>query len=326
MLVVAIAVGAAVLPVPAGATGTRPLVATASAQAVRLTYSMPDSLAQSPILDGGGPVSEATGDSTGRAVTFASLPFPGETAVFFPGAMAAATTGVRPPTGYPFYARADYPTTPQSDVVDPSGTYVLRTRAERGKADGQAALQLIDDGADSVSRSSAATHVTLDDQGNATVVAETESWGLSLAGGALTIASVRSRSTSTYQQGNDQPVVSRELVIEGAEAFEHSVTIDRDGVHGDNAYFARAPFVDGSRILNDALQQAGISVRTVSGSADRSGSADVLEITSHHPVPVPGNPNGTLIWRVGGVTTGIDLGPPGDSHASPCHAMSRENP
>jgi hypothetical protein len=316
MLVVAIAVGAAVLPVPAGATGTRPLVATASAQAVRLTYSMPGSLAQSPILDGGGPVSEATGDSTGRAVTFASLPFPGETAVFFPGVMAAAT-GVQPPTGYPFYARADYPTTPQSDVVDPSGTYVLRTRADRGRADGEAAVRLIDQGADSVSRSSAATHFTLDDRGNATVVAETESWGLSLGGGALTIASVRSWSTSTYLQGNDQPVVSRELVIEGAKAFEHSVSIGSDGVHVDNAYFARAPFVDGSQILNDSLKQAGISVRTMSGSADRSGSADLLEITSHHPVPVPGHPKGTLIWRFGGATTGIDLGPRGDSHAWP---------
>ncbi|HKN90167.1 MAG TPA: hypothetical protein VJ622_07790, partial [Acidimicrobiia bacterium] len=63
---------------------------------------------------------------------------------------------------------------------------------------------------------------------------------------------------------------------------------------------------------NDALNQSGITVRTVSG--DGSGSADVLEITSHQPVPLPGNPKGTLVWRFGAVTTGINLGPPGDSH------------
>ena len=304
------AVGAAVLPVPAGAAGIRPLAATASAQVVRVTYTMPGSGAVGTLLDGGGPVSEATGDSNGRAVTFASLPYPGETALFLPGVLAAAA-GLPAPAGYPFYARADYPTAPQSEVVDPSGTYVLRARADRGRADGEAAIQFIGEGADAVSRSSSATHFTLDDRGDATVVAETQTWGISLGGGALTIASVRSRSTTTYLQGNDRPVVSRELVIEGARAFRQSVSIQPDGVHVDDK-FAQGPFRDGSHLLNDALNQSGITVRTVSG--DGSGSADVLEITSHQPVPLPGNPKGTLVWRFGAVTTGINLGPPGDSH------------
>ena len=92
---------------------------------MRVTYTMPGSGAVGTLLDGGGPVSEATGDSNGRAVTFASLPYPGETALFLPGVLAAAA-GLPAPAGYPFYARADYPTAPQSEVVDPSGTYVLR--------------------------------------------------------------------------------------------------------------------------------------------------------------------------------------------------------
>ena len=302
---------AAVAPAPAGAADSRPLVATASAQAVRVTYTMPDSAAVATLFDGGGPVSEATGDSTGRAVTFASLPYPGETAVFFPG-VTAGGTGVHPPVGYPFYARADYPTTPHAEVFDPSGTYDLRADVGRGRADGEAALQFIGEGADSVSRSSSATRFTLDDRGNATVVAETESWGISLGGGALTIASVRSRSTSIYIQGSDQPVVSRELVIDGARAFRQSVTIAPDGVHVDDKV-ARAPFADGSQSLNAALKQSGISVRTVSESGDPAGSTDLLEITSHHPVPLPGNPQGTLVWRFGAVTTAINLNPAGDS-------------
>jgi hypothetical protein len=305
-----VAVGAVFLPVPAGAAGAagaQLLEATASAQGVRVTYSMPHDGAVTTLFDGGGPVSEATGDSRGRAVTFASLPYPGETAMLLPGEVAAAT-GVRPPAGYPFYARADYPTNPQSEVADPSGTYVLRAQADRGKADGEAALQFIGAGADSVARSSAATHFTLDDGGNATVVAETVSRGLSFGGGALTIAAVRSRSTTTYLRGSYGPLVTRELVIDGARAFDQSVTIGPDGVHVDRKYFARAPFADASQLLNAGLQQAGISVRTVSGSGDRSGSADLLQVTSQHPLPLPGNPNGMLVWRFGAVTTGINLG------------------
>src|SRR5205085_11649492 len=161
---------------------------------------------------------------------------------------------------YPFYARADYPTNPQSEVADPSGTYVLRARADRGRAAGEAALQFIGVGADAVSRSSATTYFTLDDRGSTTVVAQTESRGLSFGGGVLTIASVRSRSTTTYLKGSYEPLVSRELVIDGAKAFDQSVTIGPDGVHVDEKYFARAPFTDTSQLLNAGLQQAGISV------------------------------------------------------------------
>jgi hypothetical protein len=304
-------VGTGIWSEPAGAISTRPVVATASAQGIRATYTVPDYVAVATLFDGGGPVSEATGDSTGRAVTFASLPYPSETAVFFPGVMAAAT-GVQPPAGYPFYARADYPTTPKSEVVEPSGSYVLRAEADRGKANGLGTAQFIGEGADAVSRSAAETHVTIDDDGNVTVVAESANSGLSLGGGALTIASVRSRSTSTYQQGSDKPVVARELVIDGARAFKQSVTIGPDGVHADDET-APLPVGEGTKNLNEALKQSGITVRTVSGDTEAPGSADFLEVTSKHPVPVPGNPQGTFVWRLGAATTAISLGPASDA-------------
>jgi hypothetical protein len=307
-----VAAAAGLRPAPAGATGIRPVVATASAQGIRATYSMPGYVAVSTLFDSGGPLSEATGDSTGRSVTFASLPYPGETAVFFPGVMAAAT-GVQPPAGYPFYARADYPTTPKSEVADPSGSYDLRAEADRGKSNGLATAQFIGEGVDAVSRSAAETHVTIDDDGNVTVVAESANWGLSMGGGALTIASVRSRSTSVYKQGSDRPEVTRELAIEGARAFKQSVTIGPDGVHVDDKS-APAPIAEGSKNLNDALKQSGISVRTV--SAEGAGSADLLEVTSVHPVPVPGNPQGTFVYRFGAVTTAISLGPASDTDVS----------
>jgi hypothetical protein len=311
-------IGAGLWPSGVGAMVMLPVVATASAQAVRATYSVPDYVAVTNLFDGGGPVSEATGDSTGRAVTFGSLPYPGETAVFFPGVL-ANTTGIQPPTGYPFYARADYPTTPKAEVADPTGSYVLRAEANLGKANGLATAQFIGEGPHAVSRSAAETDVTIDDGNNVTVVAESASWGLSLGGGALTIASVRSRSTSVYKQRTDRPEVTRELVVDGARAFKQSVTIGPDGVHA-NDQSAAAPVGDGTKSLNEALKQAGISVRTVSG--DGPGSADVLEITSEHPVPVPGNPQGSFVYRLGAVTTAISLGSDRDVSASNSDAAS----
>jgi len=307
-----VAAGTGLVPSPAGATGTRPVVATASAQGIRATYTVPGYVAVNTLFDGGGPVSEATGDSTGRSVTFASLPYPGETAVFFPGLVANAAH-VQPPAGYPFYARADYPTTPKSEVVDPTGSYDLRAAADRGKANGSANAEFIGEGADAVSRSAAETHVAIDDAGNVTVAAESANWGLSLGGGALTIALVRSRSTSVYKQGADHPDVSRELVIEGARAFRQSVTIGPDGVHA-NDHEAPAPIGSGTKNLNDALKQSGLSVRTVSGEG--AGSADLLEVQSVHPVPVPGNPQGTFVYRFGAASTAISLGAASDSDVS----------
>jgi hypothetical protein len=305
------AAGAGLWTAPAGAVSARPVVATASAQGIRATYTVPDYVAVATLFDGGGPVSEAIGDSTGRAVTFASLPYPSETAVFFPGVMANAT-GVQPPAGYPFYARADYPTAPKSEVVEPSGSYVLRAEADRGKANGLGTAQFIGEGADALSRSAAETHVTIDDDGNVTVMAESANWGLSLGGGALTIASVRSRSTSTYEQGNDRPEVSRELVIDGARAFKQAVTIGPDGIH-PNDQTVPVPVGEGGKNLNEALKQSGITVRTVSGDTEGPGSADFLEVTSKHPVPVPGNPQGTFVWRFGAARTAISLGPAADA-------------
>ena len=60
------------------ASEARSLVAAASAQGIRVTYTVPDLFVVTEFIDGGGPVAQATVDSTGRAISFASLPYPGE--------------------------------------------------------------------------------------------------------------------------------------------------------------------------------------------------------------------------------------------------------
>lgn len=72
-------------PGSGAAAESRSLVAGASAQGMRVTYTVPDQFAVTQIMDGGGPVAQASVDTTGKAIGFASLPYPGENGVTAPG-------------------------------------------------------------------------------------------------------------------------------------------------------------------------------------------------------------------------------------------------
>jgi hypothetical protein len=69
------------------------------------------------------------------------------------------------------------------------------------------------------------------------------------------------------------------------------------------------PIGTGSDSINQALSQAGITVKTIAGQDVEGGQAgDVLEITWKHTIPVEGNPKGTFIYRIGGSSTFILFG------------------
>jgi hypothetical protein len=283
----------------------RSLVGVASASGMRATYTVPDYVVVSEFFDGGGPVAQANVDTTGKATGFGSLPYPGENAVTAPGLLTFAT-GV-PVPGYPFYARADYPVTPSSEVKDPGGAYALKATADQGKASGSAAFLF--GGADSpVTRSSADSTGLLDGDGKLTMTAVGVTQGLSFANGALKISSVTSKSVTTYAPGATKPATKTELLIEGAKVGDQPVTIDRDGVH-PSGQTVPVPVGTGSDSINQALGQAGITVKTIAGHDVEGGQAgDVLEVTSKHTIPVEGNPKGTFIYRIGGASTFILFG------------------
>ncbi|MCA1846925.1 MAG: hypothetical protein LC792_27765, partial [Actinobacteria bacterium] len=182
---------AALLPAhPAGAEApVRSVVAKATAQGVRAAYSVPHYVAVSQIFDGGAPVTQAEADSTGRATSFAALPYPGENAVAAPGLLSVAF-GRSVPLAYPFYVQADNPTVPKSELHDPSGSYTLAATASDGGATAAGALQ----GPSHVSGSSSQSKALLDDNGVVRTVAESVITGISLGDGALRIASVTTRS------------------------------------------------------------------------------------------------------------------------------------
>ena len=291
----------------AGAADARSLVGVASASGIRATYTVPDYVVVAEFFDGGGPVAQANVDTTGKATGFGSLPYPGENAVTAPGLLTFAT-GV-PVPGYPFYARADHPVAPSSEVKDPSGTYTLKATADQGKASGSA-LYLFG-GENPVTRSSADSTGVLGDDGKLVMTAVGVTEGLSFANGTLKISSVLSKSVTTYEPGADKPVTKTELLIQGAKVGDQPVTIDRDGVH-PSGQTVPVPIGTGSDSINQALSQAGLTVKTIAGNDVEGGQAgDVLEITSKHTIPVEGNPKGTFIFRVGGASSFILFGAAG---------------
>lgn len=306
LLLVGLLAAFAAFPWAGAAAEARGLVAVASAQGFRMNYTVPEYVVVEEFFDGGGPVAQATVDTTGRSVAFASLPYPGENAVTFPGVLAVAL-GMPIPFDYPFYAKADYPVTPEAEVRDPSGSYSLKATADRRQAAGLADIRL--GGTESpVSSSSAHSTAVSDADGKTRVVAETVSTGLSFGDGVLRIASVRSRSVTTYTPGEAEPATTTELLVEGANVGGQPVTIGPDGVK-PGGQTVPVPIGESTQSLNQALAESGLSVRTISGDPVEGGSAgDVLVVTSKHTYPVSGNPQGTLVMRFGGATTAITLG------------------
>jgi hypothetical protein len=286
-------------------SGARSLVGVASASGMRATYTVPDYVVVSEFFDGGGPVAQANVDTTGKATGFGSLPYPGENAVTAPGLLTFVSGA--PVPGYPFYARADYPVTPSSEVKDPSGTYALRAAADQGKASGSASFVV--GGADNaVTRATSDATGILDGSGKLTMTAVGVTEGLSVGNGTLKISSVTSKSVTTYEPGSAKPATKTELLIQGAKVGDQPVTIDRDGVH-PSGQTVPVPIGTGSESINQALGQAGISARTVAGNdVEGGGAGEVLEVTWKHTIPVEGNPKGTFIYRIGGASTFILFG------------------
>lgn len=287
--------------VPAGGSeAPRSVVGTARAQGVRATYTIPDYVVVSEFFDGGGPVAEALADSTGRATSFSSLPWPGSNAVTAPGTLSVAL-GQSVPLAYPFHVRADHPTTPSASLRDPTGAYDITAAAEFGRASATGSFEA----PGAVSGSRARTSAVLDDGGVVRVVAETVDTGISLGDGVLRIASVRSRSETTLSPGDPKPVTVSSLVVEGASAGGTPVTIDAGGLHAADQTVP-APIGAGASTENDLLGQAGISVSVVPTGV--AGGADALVVTSRQRMPLPAEPEGTLVLRFGGAASEIVVG------------------
>ncbi|HET9773276.1 MAG TPA: hypothetical protein VFS16_20460 [Acidimicrobiia bacterium] len=297
------------LPAPAGAEGEIPadaglvtVAGEATASGVRFSYEVPaEFLAATTPVDGGGPMAQASLGS-GLARSAASLPFPGDLVIAGPGLFYLAT-GVTLPGSYPFYVSAEHPGSPESALGDPSGQYQLSARADGNSADSLAkAVFGPPDGGSGGARTQ--TSIVVEPDGSAVASAESVSEGLSLGGGTLKIAAVRSVSVTRLAAGTTNAVTERKLAIEGATVSGQAVTIDASGVHAGGGS-APVPFGSGAEQISTALAQAGLSVRVAEETDAAGNSAQVLEVRDRHPLPFAGNPQGTFTWRIGRAATSL---------------------
>src|SRR5207248_4528222 len=279
-------------------------VALATASGGRLSFTVPSFAVVENVIDGGGPVAQAVLDTGSGGTSFASLPYPGENGMAFPG-LFSAVTGRTLPFGYPFYAGASHPTTPVASVHDPSGSYALEASADGGRA---AALAQLKGPTGQGAGSGSVGRVAVVTEGHrVTASAETLNQALSFGNGALTLATVRSRSTTVYQPGGT-PTSSTDLVVEGGRFAGYSFSY---GTGGFAVAGQGVPLPAGSGLaqLNKALEPSGLQLRLVSPAPVAGGSsAESLEVASTQAPPAAGIPGSVVRLRLGGATSAVELG------------------
>lgn len=171
----------------------------ATASGVRFTYEVPaEFLAASTPFDGGGPVAQASIGS-GLARSAASLPFPGDVVIAGPG-LFYTVSGITLPGSYPFYVAAEYPTSPEAKLADPSGQYQLSAGATDHSASSMARA-VFGSSAQGSGGSHTTTSIETEPDGSAVARSESVSEALSLGAGVLKIAAVRSTSVTELAAG-----------------------------------------------------------------------------------------------------------------------------
>jgi hypothetical protein len=280
---------------------SRGFVATADASGMYVRYGIPGFLVVENFVDGGGPVSQAMLGSDGTSESFASLPYPGPTAIGYPG-LAALVLGSAPP-GYPFYASASNPVQPEQAVSDPSGAYSLSATATDSQSASDAHVSPVGKPEEAAPSTQSQSSVTVDGD---KVTATAASLGKGLVAGPLSIASVRSRSTTTYQTGADTPVTQTELQVEGGKVNDMTFSFGPTGLQVAQQGVP-VPAGTGLQSLNQALAPSGLSIHFAE-STELAGGAAAAAFEIIHSAPVPGAGTGTLRIRFGGASSMISLG------------------
>jgi len=281
-----------------------------AASGVRATYSVGGFAIAEP-LDLGAPVAQATLDSlAGRA--FGSVPYPGDTAVRYPGYVALAT-GSAPP-GYPLFVEAQYPQNPDGAFADPSGRLSLAAKAA---ADSSAGTATIRGAGDAPPASSATTSVKRDDN---TLVATAESVDRGIdVGGALQVATVVSRAVTTYSPGG-QPTTETSLRMDGGKAGDLTFGYGPKGLTVASAGVP-LPARDGLAALNKALAPAGLAL-SFADAVPITGGAQSAGLVVEKQADVPGGGPGRFRLRFGQATSAVII----EGTAAPATAAGPASP
>jgi hypothetical protein len=281
---------AALIAVPARAAGS--FQATAVAEGVRFSVSVPGAPLSDQIADAGGPVAQASLDSLGTSRAFASLPYPGDTATGLPGLVAGFTGGQVNLPAYPAYVASDHPTQPDGQQAAPG--YSLQAHSEATAASAVASTGEGNDAATRAARTEASTAVQAANDGSVRADASSITEGIVM--GSLRIQSVRS-TASAHLSADGHVVTDSSLDITAASINDTPVDIGPDGltVAGTNV-----PLPAGDA-LSTALRDEGVSVSYLAAQPQDDGVlAPVLRLTVVAGAPGAGQAKAT--YALGGAS------------------------
>lgn len=296
-----VAAGVVLSGLPAGpasaqdAADLSTITALAIASGQRASVSTSGTQAVSDLFDGVGPVAESRFDGQAGGQSLASLPYPGATIRQYPAYVALAGGGEVP--GYPFYVAAN-PGEPEAKQSDPTGTYLLEAKAGRETASGLAQLR---GGGDAAATGSVSTTSIKPESGKLVATAESLTEGISV--GALKIASVYSKSVTTYTPGEAEPKTVTELRIDGGAVNDQRFSFGPDGFTV-TTQGVPVPVAQGVETLNAAFRQDGLSVRLLNPEKIAGGAqAGTLEISATRDLP--GGGTGVLRLRFGQAASAV---------------------
>jgi hypothetical protein len=293
---------AAATVVPAGAdTPLGNYTGFATASGARVTLIVPGEYAVEEVVDAGGPLTQAR-LGAGTADSFASLPYPGGTAVAYQGLLAIAT-GISSPFAYPFFVSATTPGQPKQEMIDPSGTYSLKAAAVPSSATAAARLQ---SGApESLASYTGASSAVVAENDSVVATASSLAEGLTLGNGVLSLGNVVSRSVTRLTAGHD-PVTETELTVSALRVGDKRIGVGPAGFELLGTP-APLPAADVAKLIASTLAPAGLQLRLIAPETIAGGArAAALEIVSHQAPP--NIPASDMTIRLGGVVSAITLG------------------
>jgi hypothetical protein len=267
-----------------------------------IRYGIPGFLVVENFIDGGGPVAQSLADTSAGAGSFASLPYPGETAIAGPGTLSGLGAPRLP--DWPFYVSASHPTRPSQALADPAGSYRLDAAAADGKATAVArGGEPAQFSAQAKSHSDAVTDVVTSAEGvTATATSTVEGFTM----GPLSVLSVVSRSVTTYHAGDAKPNTVTDLRVDGGRVGNLGFHYGPDGLTVNNQAVA-VPAADGLKALNQTLAPAGLSLQVTAPMPLEGGArAAALEVTS--VAQLPGAGTGTMRIAMGGASSYVSVG------------------
>lgn len=295
----------------ASAQTDRAFTGFAEATVFNLQWGIPGFILTDKYVDHGGPTSQALFQKHGVRRANAQSPYIGYQADYpgFPPLVAAALGLPAPPSlpGYPARALADDASQSEQKVGDDAGPYFLRAAVSANTATSQARLGAPDGGEGSSPPASRVTSEVVSDNGKISVVAVTVAQSFSL--GPLSIADMRSKSVTTYVQGDPEPETTTELLVKGGSIGPMTFNFGSGGLKvAENGVPIAAG--EGLTRLNEGLAPSGLSMHFADARKLPGGAASAtMEIAYKHPVPGAGS-GSEGIWRIrfGGAVSLVDLG------------------